>query len=85
MSLRAGDKPDIFLERISNEIVMLKIGTIHGMLWLQTHFHDDDWDALQLDEVGLSLSDAKNCPKMQRCLDFMYFFRSIPKLSRQLY
>ena len=58
MSLRAGDKPDIFLERISNEIVMLKIGTIHGMLWLQTHFHDDDWDALQLDEVGLSLPDA---------------------------
>ena len=37
---------------------MLKIGTIHGMLWLQTHFHDDDWDSLQLDDVGLSIKDA---------------------------
>ena len=58
MSSHVGDIPDIFLERISNEIVMLKIGTIHGMLWLQTHFHDDDWDALQLDDVGLSVKDA---------------------------
>ena len=58
MYSHAGDSPDIFLERISNEVVMLKIGTIHGMLWLQTHFHNDDWDSLQLDDVGLSIKDA---------------------------
>ena len=37
----------------------LRPASIHGMLWLQTHFKDSDWDAIASDQVKLSLDDAK--------------------------
>ena len=33
--------------------------SVHGMLWLQTHFHDEYWDAIASKEVILSVEDAK--------------------------
>ena len=32
--------------------------SIHGMLWLQTHFEDSHWDALAASQVRLPIEDA---------------------------
>ena len=33
--------------------------SIHGMLWLQTHFEDEHWEALASSQVVLPQEDAK--------------------------
>ena len=33
--------------------------TIHGMLWLQTHFENDQWEALSNNKVIISAIDSK--------------------------
>ena len=33
-------------------------GTVHGMLWLQTHFADEDWEALAAGEGFLDEQSA---------------------------
>ena len=33
--------------------------SIHGMLWLQTHFESDQWEALSLNKVIISEIDSK--------------------------
>ncbi len=33
--------------------------SIHGMLWLQTHFEDEYWEAIASKQVILSTQDAK--------------------------
>ena len=32
--------------------------SVHGMLWLQTHFEKDDWDALTSGAVTIAPHDA---------------------------
>ncbi len=32
--------------------------SIHGMLWLQTHFEDTHWEAIALKEVTLDYANA---------------------------
>ena len=32
--------------------------SIHGVLWLQTHFEEDDWDALTSGAVTIDRHDA---------------------------
>ena len=32
--------------------------SIHGMLWLQTHFEEKHWDAIANEQVKLTNSDA---------------------------
>jgi hypothetical protein len=32
--------------------------SIHGVLWLQTHFEEDDWDALTSGAVTIAHHDA---------------------------
>ncbi len=39
--------------------VELQPVSIHGMLWLQTHFEDEYWDAIASKQVMISLEDAK--------------------------
>ncbi len=34
--------------------------SVHGMLWLQTHFEDFHWDALAANQVRLPKSDAND-------------------------
>ena len=51
----------------TGDSIQIRPASIHGMLWLQTHFEDTHWDALatsqarlpQLDAEALS-QDAKN-------------------------
>ncbi len=33
--------------------------SIHGMLWLQTHFEDEHWSSLAASEVRIPLEDAQ--------------------------
>ena len=33
--------------------------SVHGMLWLQTHFEDEQWEALSESRVIISETDAK--------------------------
>ena len=49
---------DIFLDE-SNKGVQLSPMTIHGMLWLQTHFEEAHWNALAESLVKLPIEDAK--------------------------
>ena len=37
----------------------LRPSSVHGMLWLQTHFEDQHWEALASNEVKLTQEDAK--------------------------
>ena len=33
--------------------------SVHGMLWLQTHFEDEQWEALAESRVSISELDSK--------------------------
>ncbi len=38
----------------------IRPASIHGMLWLQTHFENEHWAALASNEVKLPNEDIKN-------------------------
>ena len=59
MALRKTDFMDIWLID-TQEGTQLRPESIHGMLWLQTHFEDAHWDAIASKQVILSSLDAKN-------------------------
>ncbi len=48
---------DICLVSIDNAI-QIRPSSIHGMLWLQTHFEDAHWSALASSQVQIPLEDA---------------------------
>ena len=51
---------DICVTTIDNQAnKSLKAITVHGMLWLQTHFHDDQWEAISTNKVIISDSDSE--------------------------
>jgi len=51
---------DICLINIDNRLnKTLKTLTIHGMLWLQTHFDESQWEAISDDLVVLSEKDSE--------------------------
>ena len=49
---------DIILFRVTKDNVRIRPVTAHGMLWLQTHFSNDDWDELSQGVADLDLADA---------------------------
>ncbi|WP_269621803.1 hypothetical protein [Prochlorococcus marinus] len=42
-----------------NEWVHLRVNSVHGMLWLQTHFEDSQWEAIASQQVKLTKNNAK--------------------------
>ncbi len=51
---------DICLTNVDNKCNKSIIPTsIHGILWLQTHFEDEQWEALAENRVTISELDAK--------------------------
>ena len=50
--------PDIFLDVLNEDAVRVQPKSVHGMLWLQTHFEDDSWELLSIGAVGINTSDA---------------------------
>ena len=51
---------DISLKNIDNNLnKSLKPKSIIGMLWLQTHFDNEQWEALSNDEVIISNENSK--------------------------
>jgi len=53
---------DIWLLR-SKEWTHLRPASVHGMLWLQTHFENDHWDAISSHKVKISNDEALNLAK----------------------
>ena len=43
----------------TQEGTQIRPTSIHGMLWLQTHFEDEEWEALASSQVKLPDQDAK--------------------------
>ncbi len=43
----------------SNERVHVRATSVHGMLWLQTHFESEHWEAIASEAVTLSISNAE--------------------------
>lgn len=51
---------DIFLSNVDNKFnKSLTPTSVHGMLWLQTHFEDCQWEALADGRVLISDEDAQ--------------------------
>ena len=51
---------DICLRNVDNKSnKSITPGSVHGMLWLQTHFEDEQWEALSESRVTISEIDAK--------------------------
>ncbi len=51
---------DICIKKVDNKSNRsLKPLTIHGMLWLQTHFENEQWEALSTEKVIISYYDSK--------------------------
>ena len=42
----------------SNKRVHIRAASVHGMLWLQTHFESNHWEAIASEQVTLSKSNA---------------------------
>ncbi len=53
---------DIFLLE-TEDGTLLRPASVHGMLWLQTHFEDESWEALASNQVILQNSDIKSLSK----------------------
>ena len=43
----------------TEEGTLLRPESVHGMLWLQTHFEDSHWEAIASKAVRLPIEDAK--------------------------
>ena len=51
---------DICITNVDNQSnKSLRPLSIHGMLWLQTHFENDQWEALSNNKVIISELDSK--------------------------
>ncbi|MDC3119290.1 hypothetical protein OA503_06480 [Prochlorococcus sp. AH-716-K03] len=51
---------DICLENIDNNLnKSINPTSVLGMLWLQTHFEDNQWEALSNDQVIISKENSK--------------------------
>ncbi len=50
---------DIWLLR-SKEWTHIRPASVHGMLWLQTHFENSHWEAISSNKVKLSNDEALN-------------------------
>ena len=49
---------DITLLQVTPDNVLIKPKTASGMLWLQTHFNDCDWESLARGDAGLDVKHA---------------------------
>ena len=43
----------------SNDRVHVRAASVHGMLWLQTHFESNHWEAIASDQVTVAKSNAQ--------------------------
>ena len=45
---------DLVAQSLQNGMTLISPHSAHGMLWLQTHFTQDDWEALSDGRAALS-------------------------------
>ena len=61
----------------SNDRVHVRAASVHGMLWLQTHFESDHWEAIASEQVTLNKSNAGMLA--QDAKDAGLIINSVPK------
>ena len=49
---------DIYLDRLNQQCIRVQPKSVHGILWLQTHFPDDYWDELAMGTIAVDSVDA---------------------------
>tara|TARA_B100000085_G_scaffold229376_1_gene215537 strand:+ start:280 stop:486 length:207 start_codon:yes stop_codon:yes gene_type:complete len=49
---------DIFLDRLNEQSIRVQPKSVHGMLWLQTHFPDEHWEEMSIGLVAINQADA---------------------------
>ena len=55
---------DISLANVDNKLNKSIIpSSVHGMLWLQTHFENEQWEALSENRIIISNEDSKHLSK----------------------
>ncbi len=42
-----------------NEWIHLRVNSVHGMLWLQTHFDESQWEVIASQQVKLTKNNAR--------------------------
>ncbi len=45
---------DLVAQSLQNGMTLVSPHSVHGMLWLQTHFTQDDWEALSDGRAALN-------------------------------
>ena len=72
---------DICLVNIDNNLnKSLKPISVIGMLWLQTHFDNDQWESLSNNEVMISKENSELLVKDATSAGLL--IKSIPEVSR---
>ncbi len=49
---------DILLVKVEEQ-VQIRPASIHGMLWLQTHFEDSEWDFIASNQARIPTEDSQ--------------------------
>ena len=63
----------------SGERVHVRAASVHGMLWLQTHFESNHWEAIASEQVTLNKSDAGQLA--QDAKDAGLIINSVPEIA----
>ena len=63
----------------SNDRVHVRAASVHGMLWLQTHFESNHWEAIASEQVTLNKSNAQML--VQDAKEAGLIINSIPEIS----
>ena len=53
--------------------------SVHGMLWLQTHFEDSEWNAIASNQARIPITDAKFLSEDAKAAGLIV--NSLPELS----
>ena len=73
---------DIWLVK-SKEWTHVRPASVHGMLWLQTHFESNHWEAIASEQVTLSKSNANLLAEDAKNAGLI--INSVPKNAYSIY
>ena len=63
----------------SNDRVHVRATSVHGMLWLQTHFESNYWEAIASEQVTLNKSNAQML--IQDAKQAGFIINSVPEIA----
>ena len=63
----------------SNDRIHVRAASVHGMLWLQTHFESHHWEAIASEQVTLDKSNAQML--VQDAKEAGLIINSVPEIA----